>query len=110
METTNCRRCRGLLSSPVSVARKLGPACLKARRAEAVAGYKPEQVEKARELLELGGLVPLRHPGVFRAVSSAGTWSYLVTARGQCNCAAALRSGRADRCYHVLAARMALAA
>ncbi len=41
-----------------------------------------------------------------RAVSSKGDVTYPVTAKGQCNCLAALRTGRADRCYHVAAARM----
>ena len=103
---TNCRRCRGLLSDPASVARKLGPACARARRAEAVAGYKPEQVEKARELLELGGVVRMRKPGLFKTVSSDGTWAYLVY-KGRCNCPSGLRY---RRCYHPLAVALELAA
>lgn len=107
--TAKCLRCGRTLRSAKSVSRSYGAWCAAKIRAaalaEAVKGFATAQVEKARELIELGGLVPVR-AGIFRAVSSKGDASYLVTPNGQCNCPAGLRSGRADRCYHVAAARM----
>lgn len=75
----------------------------------AVKGFAQAQVDKARELISDGGLIPTSRPGVFRAVSSRGDGTYLVTATGQCNCIAAVKSGKADRCYHTLAARLVAA-
>lgn len=76
-----------------------------AQMAETVRGFAATQVEKARELIADGGLIPVRGQ-IFRAVSSKGDRTYTVAATGQCTCPAAARSGRADRCYHVVAARM----
>ena len=73
---------------------------------EAVRGFAQAQVDKARELITDGGLVPTGRPGVFRAVSSNGTDTYLVHS-ATCNCPAALH-GR--QCYHVAAARILAAA
>jgi len=81
-----------------------------AAKAEAVKDFTPVQVEKAEELIADGGLVPTTRGGVYRAVSSKGDVTYLVTADGVCNCAWALRSGRAAGCYHVAAARIIEAA
>jgi hypothetical protein len=74
---------------------------------EAVKGFASAQVDKARELIADGGLVPTGRPGVFRAVSSRGDGSYL-THPATCSCAAAKR-GKATPCYHSLAARIVLA-
>jgi hypothetical protein len=74
-----------------------------AAMAKAVAGFTAAQVEKARELISDGGLVPASRPGVFRAVSSTGDATYLTASTGQCNCPSGLR-GRG--CYHGLAARI----
>ena len=72
---------------------------------EAVRGFAQAQVDKARELIADGGLVPTGRPGVFRAVSSKGTDQYMVHS-AVCNCPAGLR-GR--QCYHLLAARLVMA-
>ena len=59
---------------------------------EAVRGFAQAQVDKARELIADGGLVPTSRPGVFRAVSSKGDETYLVSAKGLCNCPGSLRA------------------
>jgi hypothetical protein len=104
--TANCLRCGRTLRSAKSVSRSYGAWCAAKIRAaaiaEAVRGFAAAQVEKARELIELGGLVPLRGR-VFRTIGSDGTTAYLTASTGHCNCPAGLR-GRA--CYHGLAARM----
>ena len=104
--TAKCLRCGRTLRSASSVKASYGPVCRTRIRAaalaQAVRGFAATQVEKARELIELGGLVPLRGR-VFRTIGSDGTTAYLTAATGQCNCPAGLR-GRA--CYHGLAARM----
>ena len=69
---------------------------------EAVKGFAQAQVDKARELIADGGLVPTSRPGVFRSVSSNGVDRYL-THSAVCNCPAGLR-GR--QCYHLAAARI----
>jgi|HubBroStandDraft_6_1064221.scaffolds.fasta_scaffold66720_3 hypothetical protein len=73
---------------------------------EAVKGFAAAQVEKARELISDGGIIPTKRPGVFRAVSSKGTDQYLVHS-ATCNCPAGLRGRSA--CYHVLSARILVA-
>lgn len=69
--------------------------------------FKPAQVEKARELIEQGGIVPFRGRRIFRTVSSDGTRTYL-TAPQACNCAAGLK-GR-HMCFHRIAAIILAAA
>ena len=76
---------------------------------EAVRGFAQAQVDKARELIADGGLVPTSRPGVFRAVSSKGDETYLVSAKGLCNCPGSLRAATAFRCYHTLAAKLVMA-
>ena len=62
----------------------------------ALDAYKPYQVDKASELIEQGGLVTTNRPGLYTAVSSDGTTTYLVMA-STCTCPA----GQAGRdCYH----------
>lgn len=62
-----------------------------------VEGYKSFQLDKARQLIEDGGIVPsLRRPGIWTVASSDGTTTYLVH-RDVCSCPAGQR-GRA--CYH----------
>lgn len=111
--TTRCLRpgCGRKLTSAKSVAAGYGPVCRARIRAaalaEAVKGFASTQVDKARELIADGGLIPTSRPGVFRAVSSRGDGSYL-THPATCACAAAKR-GRATPCYHSLAAKIVLA-
>ena len=66
--------------------------------------FKPEQVDKASDLLEQGGIVPTSRPGLYAAVSADGTTTYLVdqTARS-CTCKA---GERGVACYHLAAALM----
>lgn len=112
VQTAKCLRCGRTLRSASSVKASYGPVCRARIRAaalaEAVRGFAATQVEKARELIADGGLIPVRGQ-IFRAVSSKGDTAYLVAATGQCNCPSGLRRGRADTCYHVAAARMVAA-
>ncbi|MER7131234.1 helix-turn-helix domain-containing protein [Streptosporangium saharense] len=62
-----------------------------------VTDFKPAAIDKARELIEQGGILPTRRPGIYTAVSSDGTTTYLVH-RSACSCPAGAR-GR-FRCYH----------
>lgn len=109
-QPARCLRCGRMLRSAASIRASYGAWCRAKIRAaalaEAVRGFTAAQAEKARELVADGGLVPTRRPHVFQAVASAGDRTYLVAAAGQCTCPAAARSGRADRCYHVAAARI----
>jgi ribosomal protein S14 len=101
---TRCLRCGRVLR----VSRTYGPVCRARIRAaaiaEAVKGFAAAQVEKARELIADGGLVPTSRPGVFRAVSSKGDGSYLAHP-ATCSCPAG-RRGKATPCYHSLGARI----
>ena len=108
-QPAKCLRCGHAIRSAKSVAAGYGPVCRARVRVaainEAVKGFAAAQVDKARELIADGGLVPTSRPGVFRAVSTSGTDTYL-THSAACNCPAGLR-GR--QCYHVAAARLAVA-
>lgn len=61
--------------------------------------YKPTQVEKAREAIEQHAILPTKRPGLYTAVSSDGTTTYLVHS-ATCSCPAGQR-GR--KCYHTAA-------
>jgi hypothetical protein len=108
-----CLRCGHAIRSAKSVAAKYGPVCrAKIRLAaitEAVKGFAQAQVDKARELIADGGLIPTSRPGVFRAVSSKGDDTYLTSAKGNCNCPHGLRVTTARFCYHVAGARILVA-
>jgi hypothetical protein len=105
--TARCVRCGRVLRSAKAVAAGCGRTCkAKIAAAAKTATAKPAQVEKARELVELGAIVPIRGRRVFRSISSDGTRSYL-TAAGNCNCPAGLKS---KECYHSLAVRLIAAA
>lgn len=60
-------------------------------------GFKPQTIDKARALIEDGGILPTRRPGLYTAVSSDGTVTYLVHRCG-CTCPAGAR-GKYP-CYH----------
>lgn len=61
-----------------------------------VADFKPFQVEKACEAIEQNAILPTKRPGIYTAVSSDGSTTYLVAAEG-CTCPA----GQKQRaCYH----------
>lgn len=102
--TATCTRCHATLTSPRSVARRLGPTCARLARQEAAAiaaGFKPQAIEKARQLIADHGIVPVRGRRVFQVVASNGTDRYLTSPQA-CNCAAGLRGRYA--CYHRAAA------
>jgi hypothetical protein len=110
-EPTRCTRCQRVLRSAASIAAKAGRWCAaKIRAAQTAAllkGFTAAQIEKARELISDGGLVPTTRPGVFRAVSSDGERSYL-SHSATCGCPWGLR-GKAKACAHSLAVRIVLA-
>lgn len=65
--------------------------------------YKPAQIDKANELIEQRGILTTSRLGLFTAVSSDGTTTYLVHASG-CTCPAG-QKGR-HLCYHRAAAEI----
>ncbi len=98
--------CRRKLTNPASRERGYGPVCWRRMResaiADAIAGYTPEQVEKAVQLIADNGLIATGRAGVYQAASSDGSTSYLCTA-DICNCKGGSNYGR---CYHMLAVRI----
>ncbi|NUP52331.1 MAG: hypothetical protein HOW97_34170 [Catenulispora sp.] len=105
-QQTRCRHCGRTLRSLKSVAAGVGPTCArkirKATAAQAVA-HKPQAIEKAVELIEQGGILPLRGRRVFAVVSSDGTRTYKTAAQG-CTCPAGLKGRHV--CYHRVAAEI----
>jgi hypothetical protein len=103
---TRCLRCHRRLTR----SQGYGPVCRARIRAAAqtapLTDFTSAQVEKARELISDGGLVPTSRAGVYRSVSSDGVTVYL-THFASCTCRAGLRS---IRCYHVAGARILSAA
>lgn len=103
---TSCLRCGRTLKTARSIATGYGPTCARkirtAARDRVATQYKPHQVAKAEELIEMGGLVPTRRPHVFDVVGSKGN-VYKVSPTG-CTCPAGLRGIHA--CYHRVAAEM----
>ncbi|MFD1547737.1 helix-turn-helix domain-containing protein [Nonomuraea guangzhouensis] len=70
--------------------------------------FKPVQVDKARELIEQGGIVPTSRTALFLAVSTDGSANYLVDqAEHSCTCKA---GARGIPCYHLAAADIIVAA
>lgn len=59
--------------------------------------YKPQQVEQARDAIETGAILPTSRPGMYTAVSTDGTTTYLVH-EAACTCPAGQR-GR-FKCWH----------
>jgi hypothetical protein len=110
-QPTRCRGCNRPLRPARSVAAGRGPVCVrKVRTATAAqAGiHKPQAIEKAAELIELGSITPLRGRRVFTVISSDGTQTYK-TAPSGCTCPAGINGRRI--CYHRVAAQiLALAA
>lgn len=97
-ETTNCRRCRALLTDPTRVAKGIGRRCEQQERREDAlrdAGFKPHQISSAAELIEDEAIVPLRD-GLYVVVSTDGSEFY-ETSTETCACPA-FESGR--KCYH----------
>lgn len=107
MNSTTCTRCGRTLTAEESIRRGYGPVCGKKIRAalRELPIFKPEQVDKAEELIEDGGIVQIRET-VFRTVSTNGAEIYL-SHPTNCTCPAG-RNGRT--CYHQIAASIMLAA
>ncbi|MFF3151827.1 DUF6011 domain-containing protein [Streptomyces sp. NPDC057910] len=107
---SNCIRCGRHLTSAKSRAIGYGPTCARKIRTATTfvssrTDYSPDQVDSACQLIEDGGILPLRSV-IFLTVSTDGTELHRTAPTG-CNCKAGLKGGR---CYHQLAARMLLAA
>ena len=104
---TNCLRCGRRLTSTKSVATGYGPTCTRkvkaAVKAEIVAAHKPQAIAKAEELIEQGGIVPIRGRRIFAVVASNGTDTYKTAPQG-CTCPAGIK-GRYV-CYHRVAAQI----
>jgi len=107
--TAKCIRCGRTLRSAKSIADGAGRTC-KAKIAEATKSateYKPVQVAKAAELIELKAIVRTSATA-FVAVASNGTATYETDAyRQTCTCKA---GERGIRCYHLAAAQILAAA
>lgn len=105
-----CIKCHRVLRSIKSIERGYGPTCAGRVRANAVAvamDFKPVQVEKAVEAIELKAVIPARG-NVFHAVPANGVGRYYVNADTHaCTCKAGQRG---VRCYHVAAVRILTAA
>lgn len=113
--TAKCTRCGRTLRSAKSITDGMGRTC-KAKVAKAAAeitataAYKPVQVTKATELVELAAIVRqgTRRSTTFQAISSRGDAVYLVDqAAHVCSCPAG-EKGLA--CYHLAAADILAAA
>jgi hypothetical protein len=108
--TTRCLRCGRTLKASTSVKAGYGRTCAKkirdAARAEIAAQYKAHLVAKAEELIEQGGLIPLRGQ-IFLAVSSDGSQTYK-THRAACTCPAGIKAVHV--CKHRIAAHLVTAA
>lgn len=108
--TTRCLRCGRPLRSAKSQADGYGPTCkakvTAAAKTTDLSDYKAFQIDKARELIEQGGILPTRRPTLWTAVSSDGTTTYLVAAQA-CTCPAGLKQ---RACYHRAAVAILAAA
>lgn len=105
-KTATCSSCGRVLRNAESVARGIGPKCLRAARQRAAqldATYTDAQIESAIEAIEDGAVVPSCRPLLYFVVSTDGSENHLVNLiEDTCNCPA----GRADRaCYHLAAAQ-----
>ena len=102
-ERVTCQDCGRTLRAARSIAARRGPTCAaKIRRAAKASDAKPEQLAKAVELIDDGGIVPVSRPGIYAATSSDGTTIYVVSLPDQtCTCPAG-QHGR--YCYHLAAA------
>ncbi|MFJ5984367.1 DUF6011 domain-containing protein [Lentzea sp. NPDC092896] len=108
--TAKCLGCGRVLRAAKSIAAGRGRRCAaKVREAIKVAAfdYKPEQIVKAAELIELKAIVRTT-PATFAAVSSNGANVYEIDQyRRTCTCKA---GERGVRCYHLAAAQILTAA
>ncbi len=108
----SCLRCGRKLTATASVSRGYGRTCLAritlAAQAADLTQFRPWQVEKAREAIEMRAVVPSSRPGLYAAVSGDGVTVYLADASDRsCTCRAAA-NGRS--CYHLASALILAAA
>jgi hypothetical protein len=100
--------CGRKLTARKSVEAGYGPTHLRQIREAAenqvLAGIKPEQADKTRQLIADKGIIPAGRPGFYQAVSEDGQQVHITCARG-CTCQAGKRR-KLVVCYHVLAARV----
>jgi hypothetical protein len=106
--TSHCLRCGRALRAASSVRVGYGAWCRAKIRAAALTGavkdFSARQIDKARELIADGGLIRTNREGIYRAVASTGSETYMVSAAGNCNCKAGLIAKY--RCYHAAAAQI----
>lgn len=104
-EQVKCSRCKRVLTSLASRLAGKGARC--AAIEAATQGLKPEQADKALELIADGGIAPVRK-GVYRVTSTDGESTYLTSVNGNCTCAYGLRRTKATAktCYHVAAVKL----
>jgi hypothetical protein len=97
-EGTRCLRCGRKLTRSIGY----GPVCRAriraAEQAAPLADFTAAQLDKARQAIADGALVPTNREAVYRAVSSDGTTTYLVHP-AMCGCPAGTR-GLGRPCYH----------
>lgn len=110
--TTNCKKCGRVLRTARSIAAGYGPTCARkiriaTERVTAAATFKSYQLDRATELIELGGVLQIRF-GEYAAVSSKGDATYAANALIRtCTCPA---GERGVACYHLAAALILIAA
>jgi hypothetical protein len=108
---THCLRCGRKLTSTKPTTAGYGPTCTRkvkeAAKAKVIAAHKPHLIAKAEELIEQGGIVPIRARRVFAVISSDGSTTYKTAPQG-CTCPAGIK-GRFV-CYHRIAAEIITAA
>ncbi|WP_066073817.1 DUF6011 domain-containing protein [Frankia sp. EI5c] len=102
-----CLRCGRTLTSPPSIAAGFGPGCTRhfRRVAPTLPGFTDRQIADALELLELGGIVPLRGRHVWLTIGHRGT-AYRTASTGQCTCVA---GAHGKPCHHAAAVRLVAA-
>lgn len=108
--TAKCIRCGRTLRSEKSIADGMGRTCkAKVRHIADVIDLTAFRDArgvraKAAELIEQGGIVPASRTGLYLAVSSDGTNTYLVdTVEGSCSCKGFVHAGH---CFHGVAAAL----
>lgn len=107
--TAKCTRCGRTLRAAKAIADGMGRTCKAkvAAAAKSATEYKPVQIAKAAELIELKAIVRTA-ANTFAAVSSNGADTYETdTYRQTCTCKA---GERGLRCYHLAAAQILVAA
>lgn len=108
--TGKCIRCGRKLTDPASIAAGMGRVCrshtIKAAKVIDLSAFRNAQAakDKATELVEQAGIIPAGRPGLYLAVASNGTDTYLVdSVEGSCTCKGFAHQGR---CYHQVAAAL----